>query len=156
MLEINIPGFGKLELEHLVCDFTGTLSVNGYLLPTVKERLEELSTLLTIHVVSADTFGRVNNELSESSCAITVLKGKQLDVQKEQYVNNLNANRVVAIGNGANDRLMLRSARLGIAIVEGEGCAVGAMQNADILVRSIQEGLSLLLNTQRIVATLKV
>jgi hypothetical protein len=38
---------------------------------------------------------------------------------------------------------------------EGEGCAMDALLNADILVRSIHEGLSLLLNPLRIVATLK-
>jgi hypothetical protein len=35
MLKIDIPGFGALELEHLVCDFTGTLSVDGRLLSGV-------------------------------------------------------------------------------------------------------------------------
>lgn len=29
LLEINIPGFGPVRLEHFVSDFTGTLSVDG-------------------------------------------------------------------------------------------------------------------------------
>ncbi len=156
MLKIAIPGFGTLELEHLVCDFTGTLSVDGRLLPGVGEFLDELAALLTIHVVTADTFGRVHEELTGRYCTVTVLSGENLDVQKKQYVQALNVKRVVAIGNGANDRLMLKVARLGIAVIEGEGCAIEAVLNADILVRSIHEGLSLLLNPQRIVATLKV
>ena len=36
MLELDIPGFGLVRLEHLVSDFTGTLSVDGRLLPGVK------------------------------------------------------------------------------------------------------------------------
>lgn len=155
MLKINISGFGELELEHLVCDFTGTLSVDGQLLPKVDELFNELATKLTIHVVTADTFGRVHKALAECPCLITVLNGQNLDVQKESYLQALNKDRVVAIGNGANDRLILKSARLGIAVVEGEGCAIDAVINADILVRNISEGLSLLLNHQRIVATLK-
>lgn len=156
MLKIDIPGFGALQLEHLVSDFTGTLSVDGRLLPGVSELLNQLPDVLTIHVLTADTFGRVQEELAGLPCAVTVLSGQNLDVQKEQYVQALNVKRVVAIGNGANDRLMLKVARLGIAVLEVEGCAKDAMLNADILVRSIQDGLSLLLNPQRIVATLKV
>ena len=87
---------------------------------------------------------------------MAVLSGKKLDEQKEYYIQALHADRVVAIGNGANDRLMLKAARLGIAVVEGEGCAIDAVLNADILVRNIHEGLSLLFNPQRIAATLKV
>ena len=29
MFKIDIPGFGVVRLEHLVSDFTGTLSVDG-------------------------------------------------------------------------------------------------------------------------------
>ncbi|MBW4054543.1 MAG: ATPase P [Proteobacteria bacterium] len=155
MLEINISSFGKLKFEHLACDFTGTLSVDGRLLPGVVELIDQLAASLTIHVVTADTFGRVCEELAGCSCTVTVLTGENLDVQKEQYVLALNADRVVAIGNGVNDRRMLKVARLGITVIEGEGCAMDAVLNADILVHSIHDGLSLLLNPQRIVATLK-
>ena len=64
MLEIDIPGFGVLQLEHLVCDFTGTLSVDGHLLPGVNELINQLAASLTVHVVTADTFGRVHEELA--------------------------------------------------------------------------------------------
>ena len=39
MLTISIPGFRVLELEHLVCDYNGTLACDGHLLDGVKERL---------------------------------------------------------------------------------------------------------------------
>ncbi len=34
-------------------------------------------------------------------------------------MNSLNASGVVAVGNGVNDRLMLKAAVLGILVVEG-------------------------------------
>ncbi len=86
MLEIDIPGFGVLELAHLICDFTGTLSVDGRLLPGVDKLLDELAASLAIHVVTADTFGRVHEELAGRPCTMTVLRGENLDVQKERYV----------------------------------------------------------------------
>lgn len=54
-----------------------------------------------------------------------------------------------------NDRRMLKIARLGIAVTEGEGCAVEAMLAADIHVRSAIDGLDLLLNPVRVKATLR-
>jgi len=86
MLKINISGFGELEIEHLVCDFTGTLSVDGQLLPLVGQLFNELASTLTIHVVTADTFGRVHEALAGCPCLITVLNGQNLDVQKEDYI----------------------------------------------------------------------
>ena len=31
MIEIEIPGFGALQLAHLVLDYNSTLAVNGFL-----------------------------------------------------------------------------------------------------------------------------
>jgi soluble P-type ATPase len=45
MLEIDIPGFGLLVLQHLVTDFNGTLSVGGKLLPGVKGQLNRLAMI---------------------------------------------------------------------------------------------------------------
>ena len=62
---------------------------------------------------------------------------------------------MVALGNGNNDRKMLKIARIGIAVSQAEGCAVDALSAADILVTSAQDGLGLLLNTKRCKATLR-
>ncbi|MCK5140110.1 MAG: HAD hydrolase family protein, partial [Thermodesulfovibrionia bacterium] len=77
------------------------------------------------------------------------------DVQKEGYVRNLGASSVVAFGNGNNDRKMLKAAGLGIAVTEGEGCAVDALMAADIHVNSAKAGLEMLLNPKRCKATLR-
>jgi hypothetical protein len=37
MIKLNIPGFGILELEHFVTDFSGTLSEDGKVLPGMIE-----------------------------------------------------------------------------------------------------------------------
>jgi soluble P-type ATPase len=155
MLEIDIPGFGLVRLEHLVSDFTGTLSVSGKLLPKVDVRLSKLTETVKIHILTADTFGKARAELENVNCDIRILSGENHDVQKEEYVRELGGDRVVAFGNGNNDRKMLKAARIGIAVTEGEGCAVDAITSADILVRSAAEGLDLLLNPKRIKATLR-
>jgi len=37
MLDVDIPGFARLQLKHLVLDFNGTLAVDGILPSGVKE-----------------------------------------------------------------------------------------------------------------------
>ena len=155
MLEIAIPGTGVLRLRHLVSDFTGTLSVGGVLLPGVRERLAKLASQLEVHILTADTFGSAERELRGLSCRIRILRGGDEDVQKEEYVKSLGAERVVAIGNGRNDRRMLGAAALGVAVLEGEGAAVDALLAADIAVRSATDALDLLLNPKRCRATLR-
>jgi P-type E1-E2 ATPase len=155
MIEIDIPGFGDVKLHHLVSDFTGTLSFNGRLIPGVREKLNALSDKLTIHILTSDTFGTARNELKDVACTVQVLEGEFHDLQKEEYIEKLNALSVVAFGNGNNDRKMLRVARIGVAVTEGEGAAVDILMAADIHVTNIVNGLDLLLNTRRLKATLR-
>jgi len=144
-----------VKLENLVSDFTGTLSVDGKLLPGVREQLNSIAGFLTIHILTADTFGKAREELEGIQCLIHILTGRDHDVQKEEFVRKLGPERVAAFGNGNNDRKMLKLARVGIAVSEGEGCAADAIMAADIHVRSAADGLSLLLNPKRIKATLR-
>jgi soluble P-type ATPase len=155
MLEIDIPGFGLVQLEHLVSDFTGTLSVDGKLLPGVADRLNRIAAFLKIHILTADTFGRAREELKEVNCQIHILTGADHDLQKEEYVRKLGPEKTVSFGNGNNDRKMLKAARIGLAVSEGEGCAVDAIMAADIHVHSAPDGLDLLLNPKRCKATLR-
>ena len=155
MIEIDIPGFGFLRLDYLVSDFTGTLSADGVLLPGIKDTFQKLAQHLEIHVLTADTLGMAREALEEVNCNLTVLSGQDIDTHKESFIRSLGADRVVAIGNGNNDRLMLKAARIGIAVSEGEGCAVSALVNADIHVGKITDGLGLLLNAKRLKATLR-
>ena len=155
MLEIDIPGFGLVRLEHLVSDFTGTLSVNGNLLPGVAMKLNDLAKLMKIHILTADTFGKARAELESISCDVHILTGANHDGQKEEYVTRLGLDNVIAFGNGNNDRKMLKAAKIGIAVSEGEGCSVDAIMASNIHVRSAADGLDLLLNPKRLKATLR-
>jgi soluble P-type ATPase len=107
MIEIDIPGYGSLKLEHFVTDFSGTLSEDGRVLAAVKDKLNELSRKLRIHVLTSDTFGMARQELEGVECALHVLEGAGHVFQKENYVLALGAGAVVALGNGNNDTNML-------------------------------------------------
>jgi soluble P-type ATPase len=155
VLKLAIPGFGRLRIEHLVLDYNGTLALDGRLLPGVKRRLKALSAKLRIHVVTADTFGRARVALRDVRCGLLVLpKGSQARA-KAAYVRRLGAARTACIGNGRNDRLMLRVAALGIGVVQSEGAAPGSLRAADLVIGDVREALDLLLRPMRLLATLR-
>jgi soluble P-type ATPase len=155
MIELAIPGFGQIVIKHLVVDYSGTLSVDGLLLEGVKDRLNRLAELIDVHVVSADTHGKVKSQLVGVSCQLVLLFGENQDVQKLNYVENLGAENVVAIGNGNNDRKMLSGAAIGIAVCINEGASVDAIKAAKILANSPLDALDLLIYPDRLKATLR-
>ncbi len=155
MLELDIQGFGVIKLEYLISDFTGTLSLDGRLLPGVKEKISAVSKFLEIYVLTADAFGTAKDQLTGIPCKIQTVTGHELDKQKELFVKQLGAEKVVAIGNGMNDAKMLKASRLGIAVAGREGCCVASLLAADVCVVNVNYGLDLLLNPKRLQATLQ-
>lgn len=155
MIDITIPGFGELHLAHLVMDYNGTLAVDGQLLPGVEQRLETLGRLLTLHVVTADTFGKVQQAFGGSNVTVHILPKDQQDLAKQAYVNSLGAANTVAFGNGRNDRLMLETAALGVGLVLAEGAASGTLMAADVVCNCITDALDLLMQPLRLTATLR-
>lgn len=156
MIEIQIPGLDRITLHHIVLDFNGTLAVDGKLLPGAAERLNSLARDLGVHILTADTFGTVRDACRSINGTITVLSPGTGAPEKEAFVRRLGETGVVAVGNGANDRMMLCTAALGILILGAEGASPHSLAASDIVVGNINDALDLLLNTKRIVATLRL
>ena len=155
-VHLDIPGRGELRLEHLVLDVNGTLTQDGVLLPGVAARITELRQRLQVHLLSADTFGQLDAIAAELGVmAQRLRRGEPEAPQKAQFIQMLDVQRTVAIGNGANDADMLRDAALGIAVLGPEGLAVPALEAADVLVGTIEFGLELLAQPMRLIATLR-
>ncbi len=155
MINIEIPGRANLRLSHLVLDYNGTLALDGNLLDGIAEKMEELSGHFQLHVITADTHGTVEEKLAGLPCLYQIIGPDEQDMQKDVYVRSLGADKVVAIGNGRNDGLMLKAAALGIALVQGEGASIVAILHADIICTDILSAFDLLLNPDRLRATLR-
>jgi P-type E1-E2 ATPase len=155
VIDIDIPGFGTLELRDLVCDFNGTLALDGALQDAVRTRLPRLRDRLRLYVVTGDTFGTAHAELEGVACEVVVLPSEGQAEAKASFIAELGAHHVVAIGNGRNDRLMLESSALGIGVCGGEGVSAEAIAASDIVVNDIGAALDLLLETKRLIASLR-
>ena len=153
-LEIEIPGRGTLRLRHLVSDVNGTLAVDGELVTGVAERLARLSEQMVIHLLTADTYGK--QTAIDAALGLTAhrIHGKNGARQKADFVRRLEGD-VVAIGQGANDALMLREAALGICVLSAEGAATETLLAATVVVPNVLTALDLLLQPRRLVATLR-
>ncbi len=155
MLEIDIPSYRALRLQHLVLDYNGTLACDGALLDGVRDRLQILAGTLHIHILTADTFGKARDQLVGVACDLFILPAEDQARRKLEYVQRLGPEMTVCVGNGRNDRLMLQEAGLGIAVVQTEGAAVPTVLAADVLAPGILAALDLLTHPRRLVATLR-
>ena len=155
MIKLEIPGSRTINLEHVVFDVNGTLAVDGTLLPGVPEAIAELRELLTIHLLTADTHGKqsqIDKELGLK--AVRVKPGGEAE-QKAAYVDLLGAERTAAVGQGANDALMLERASLGLCIISPEGTAQLTLHCADLIFPDIISALEALLSPTRMKASLR-
>jgi P-type E1-E2 ATPase len=155
MITVDIPGFGMLELEHLVLDVNGTLVVDGRPHPDLARALTRLGSELHVVAITADTRGTAAELADELGIDVQIIQPGGEAAQKAQYVEELGAASVVACGNGANDVAMLEAAALGIAVIGREGGFPALLGVADVVVSRITDALGLLAEPDRLRATLR-
>lgn len=157
LLRLPVRFGGPMEVWNLVSDFTGTVSVDGELMPGVAERLDQLAAQgVNIYYMTADTHGKVHDALANSP--VEIIKVDVGDDKPDRIRGRgLDMDHTVVMGNGRNDMAMFRIARLGIAVMEGEGLAgglLGIVINREWpVVRSACDALDLLLHPKRLQAT---
>ena len=155
MIELSIPGRGSLRLQHLVTDVNGTLAIDGILIEGIARRIASIQDRLSVHLLTADTHGRQSAIDQQLNLSATRLVAGNEQEQKRSYVQRLGPECVVAIGQGANDAAMLKTAALGICVMSAEGTAVETLLAADVVAPGILAALDLLEKPIRLVATLR-
>lgn len=155
MIEITIPGRGQYKFEHLVLDLNGTTALDGEIIEGVEERLQKLSKLLGVFIVTADTFGSAAELGEKLQTKMHLVEKENEDSQKLALVEKLGKGKTVCIGNGSNDASMLRESAIGICVLGKEGASVEAIMSSDLVVPDINDALEMLLNTDRLIATLR-
>jgi soluble P-type ATPase len=155
MICLHIPGAGKKEILHVVFDYNGTIATDGILIPGVKEAIQTLSGRTACHVITADTFGFVTDQVADIDCDVVIIPPGNQARCKQDFVAGLGAQNTLCVGNGANDELMLKDAAIGIAVLQDEGLACSALLAADLVVKHILDVFALIDTPERIMATLR-
>jgi P-type E1-E2 ATPase len=155
MISVPIPGWGELAIEYVMVDFNGTIALDGKLKKEVKDAIDKISRYVKVFVITADTYDSVDSELGASTVTFIKVNKSMSGEEKAKIVRELGPEKIVAIGNGANDAAMLKEAALGIAVVGEEGCSTALIKEADLVVGDISKALGLIAHPERLVATLR-
>ena len=154
-ITVDIPGRGPLYIENILFDLNGTLACDGLIAESTRERLKQLGEHVTLVVMSADTYGTLEQVTAGLPIRVRRVQQALGAAEKRVFLNELGADRTAAVGNGRNDVEMLGAAALGIVIVGPEGAAKDAVLAADLIFHQIDDALDCLLRPRRIVATLR-
>ncbi|WP_069650657.1 HAD family hydrolase [Caloranaerobacter ferrireducens] len=155
MIELDIPSYKQLKIKYVIFDYNGTLAVDGIMKSEIKEKLKKLSEKVEVYVLTADTYGNVKENLRDVNVNLKIISQENGKIDKLNFVKELGAEYCIAIGNGNNDMLMLKEVQIGIVIIGDEGCFVETIKNSDIITKNIDTCLDLLLNPNRLKATLR-
>ncbi len=155
MIELEVPSRGTLRISKVVLDYNGTIAVDGAPARGVGERIRHLSRAVEdVIIVTADTYGTVAHACLGLPVRVITFPSGEAAGEKARIVRSLGG-EVCCMGNGHNDRLMFDVAELSIAVMDVEGMSASLLSHADILARSASEALDLLLDVDRIRATLR-
>ena len=156
MLEFDIPGHEKYTIEHVVLDLNGTIARDGEILPGVGGALASLGDSVHVVLLTADTHGTAAGFGDALGIEVRVIASGGWEAgEKLAVVQELGPDHVFAVGNGANDALMLSSCAIGVGVIGPEGAARACIESADIVVTTIADALGLLLHPARLIATLR-
>jgi soluble P-type ATPase len=150
-MDLQLPS-GPRTFHGLVLDFTGTLSLDGVLLPGVAERLRVLAEHLTVTVLTADTFGTAGEALEGLPVELQLIRD---GAEKADVVASMEPKGIIAIGNGRNDVPMMAVAGVGIAVIGPEGTSAELLSAVDMVVGDIGDALDLIIHPVRLKATLR-
>ena len=154
MISIDIPGSGILNIEHVLLDYNGTIAADGILAPETSALIQQLCEQAQVTVLTADTYGTVEAQCAPLGVEVLTFPREGAARFKEDYAKSLEG-EVACLGNGRNDIGMFEQAALSIAVIDVEGACGKLLAHADIVARSCDEGLALLLHPDRIRATLR-
>lgn len=90
MIEITIPGFGKLSIRHLILDYNGTLARDGCLLEGIKEYLTDIARFdVEIHIISADTHHTLRQQCEGLPASIHIIEQDNVVQEKLDLIRKL-------------------------------------------------------------------
>ena len=155
MVNINIPGTFDITIKNVLLDYNGTIAKDGFLIKGVKEKINHYSDRLAFHVITADTFGFVKNQLENVICTLSIIPENDQAKCKLEYLKKLGPQNTLCVGNGSNDELILKESVLGIAVLQKEGLASKTLLASDLIVHNILDIFEYFEKPNRLVASLR-
>ena len=142
-----------LEINTIVLDLNGTLSVNGVIPSEIPGLLSQLKKLdVRLILLSGDIRGNAQKLADDLGMELVVAKNAH---EKEKAILQLEPETCAAVGNARIDIGAFKHAKLSIATLQAEGIHVDILKYVDILVPSVADALNLFINKKSLLATMK-
>jgi soluble P-type ATPase len=100
MITMERPGQEPLGIEYILIDFEGTLAVDRRVDPKAKDKMNLLSRRTKLYVLAQGQDQVAEEVLKKVKAEIVHLKEGESSQGKLNLLNELGAQRTVAIGNG--------------------------------------------------------
>jgi soluble P-type ATPase len=152
-MKYNIPEVGELEINTIVLDLNGTLSVMGKIVDGVRERITTLKKLgIKVILFTGDQRGNVADLSNELGIEYRTAASS---AEKEKLFFELDPKTTEAIGNARIDIGKFKHAAISIATLQAEGIHTGILPYVDIIVPSINNALDLFIDGDALKATMR-
>ncbi|MDD5025895.1 MAG: HAD family hydrolase [Candidatus Peribacteraceae bacterium] len=152
-MHFDVPGVGPIDIDTILLDLNGTLrDKKKFLVPGVNTRIARLRELVRLILLSGDTRG--DAAVLAEELGIEFIRTPTA-ADKGAIVDRLGAEHCAGIGNGLIDLTMVERARIGIAVLQGEGAHMKTLHAADIVVTSVNDALDFFLDEKSLIATLR-
>lgn len=152
-MKYAIPGVGDLDLNTIILDLNGTLSVGGRVPDGVRPRLERLRAKgFRIVFFTGNTRGDAEKLATELGIEWQLAKSAE---EKRDLALGMEPDTCVTIGNGRIDLELMKTVKLGIVTLQAEGVHTETLLAADVVVPTIEDALDLLIDPERLIATLR-
>lgn len=154
MIHYEIPGMKPFDIKNLCLDYNGTIACDGSLIKGVKEKILLLKNKLNIYVLTADTYGTVEKECKKLGINVRKFDRENAAVCKKKIIKSLTG-KTISFGNGLNDIKLFDNSYISVCIIGQEGMYSKLIPHSTIVVKNIIDAFDLLINTNRMKATLR-
>jgi len=152
-LTYKVPGVGAIEIDTLVVDSNGTLTINGEIVAGVMERIHRLQSLgVDVVMISSDQRGNARNIALSSGITYYEAANSR---EKEDVLLSLESRNVAAIGNARIDIGLFVQSIVSIATLQKEGIHKDIIDHVDVIVPCINDALDFFLDEDTFIATMK-
>lgn len=152
-MHFSIPNIGEIVTKTIILDLNGTIAIDGKLIEGVRERIDQLRSLVRLVLFTGDTHGNG----ADIARALNIELVHTPDAEKKRDAAlGMDSGTCAAIGNGRIDLALFQTVRLRIATLQAEGVHIETLLASDIVVPSINDALDLFLKPKRLMATLRM
>jgi len=149
----HIPKGETIEIDTIVLDLNGTLTVKGILQNSTIELIKQLQNNdFRLVLISGDIRG--NAKTIADNLGLELYLGSTSD-EKATQMQQFDKNKTAAIGNARIDIGTFENAKISIATLQSEGIHAAILKHVDIIVPSIDNALQLFLDKKSLEGTLR-